>query len=89
MKYKVVFKQKIKIKEGKTILDGAQQLGIEIPAPCKGKGKCGKCLVRVIEGDIHEPTVKELKELGKKELAQGIRLACQVSVTGGLVVEPL
>jgi ferredoxin len=32
---------------GKTILEYALELGVEINAPCNGEGKCGQCLVEV------------------------------------------
>ncbi|MBI4316651.1 MAG: 2Fe-2S iron-sulfur cluster binding domain-containing protein, partial [Chloroflexi bacterium] len=35
---------------GKTILDAARQLGVEIEAICGEKRTCGKCKVKVQEG---------------------------------------
>ena len=37
---------------GRTILDLAREAGVYIDSQCNGKGKCGKCRVRVLEGDV-------------------------------------
>ena len=44
--------------------------------PCGGRGNCGKCRVRVIEGTLPVSTMDQI-HLSKEELDQGIRLACQ------------
>ena len=54
---------------------------------CRGRGSCGTCAVE-IEGDVSEPTPAEQKRLARRPHApdSGLRLACQVSVRGDLVV---
>lgn len=47
----------------------------KISFPCSGKGTCGKCKI-IATGDITPITPIEEKLLTKKELDQGIRLAC-------------
>ncbi len=37
----------IPLKKGETILAHARELGIAISPECGGRGKCGKCMVRV------------------------------------------
>ncbi len=37
--------------EGKSVLDTARQAGIYIPSDCNGKGQCGRCRIRLIEGN--------------------------------------
>ncbi|MBQ9150934.1 MAG: DUF4445 domain-containing protein [Clostridia bacterium] len=49
--------------------------------PCGGHGKCGKCRVTVI-GTVSNPTEDERRVLTADELAQGVRLACRVTVLG-------
>ncbi len=87
MKYKVKFEQSIKTKEGETVLDAAKELKLDIPAPCKGKGKCGKCLVKIVQGKVEEPNDKERKALSNKDLEKGLRLACQVEITDDMTVK--
>ena len=48
--------------------------------PCGGAGRCGKCRVSVV-GALSAPSKNERQLLGE-DLSNGIRLACQVRVTG-------
>jgi ferredoxin len=54
---------------------------------CRGRGSCGTCAVR-IEGSISEPNITEQRRLALPPLGShsGLRLACQVTVVGDLVV---
>lgn len=54
---------------------------------CRGFGSCGTCAVR-IEGPVSEPTAIEKLRLAlpPHDRASGLRLACQVSVLGDVVV---
>lgn len=69
-----------------TLLSLLQEYGLVISAPCNGKGLCGRCRVRFLEG-VTEPTQKERKLLCADELAEGIRLACEVRVRGACRVQ--
>ena len=64
--------------------DAAQALN------CRGRGICGTCTVRV-EGPVSDPTASERLRLRlpPHDLAAGLRLACQCSVQGDLVVTKL
>ena len=54
---------------------------------CRGNGTCGTCAVR-IEGPVSKPTPVELRRLRlpPHHPEAGLRLACQCSVQGDLVV---
>jgi len=54
---------------------------------CRGNGVCGTCAVR-IEGEASPPTPAEQQRLAifPHRPDAGLRLACQVSVLGDLVV---
>jgi ferredoxin len=54
---------------------------------CRGNGVCGTCAVR-IEGEASPVTAAEQRRLGQFPHHPGadLRLACQVSVAGDLVV---
>jgi uncharacterized 2Fe-2S/4Fe-4S cluster protein (DUF4445 family) len=69
-----------------TILQAAGEAGLEIPASCGGKGLCGKCRVRVVEGDS-DAHVGHEHALSPAELAAGWRLACLAPVSEDLTVE--
>lgn len=51
-----------------------------VRSACQGKGTCGLCLVRIDQGATSELTQYEHQRLNTRQIAQGIRLACQVTV---------
>jgi uncharacterized 2Fe-2S/4Fe-4S cluster protein (DUF4445 family) len=90
-KYKVVFKhleQSIDVSEGTTLIKAIRDGGIDFDFPCGGVGKCGKCKVRILEGEI-KPNSDEIKFLNEDEINQGIHLACFTEIWGDMVVDTL
>lgn len=80
MKHTVRIHKKGKIKElsadkGTNLLKFLRKHTGEVPAPCAGKGTCGKCRVKA-DGVLEVPGSKEKKLLGKNWLSKGYRLAC-------------
>lgn len=68
---------------GEKLLGALQAAGILVPGSCGGKGTCGQCRVTVLRGGGPVlPT--ESSRISRRELARGIRLACQVTVRGDL-----
>ena len=52
--YTVVFlpsEIEIDVHEGVTIMEAARLAGVQLESICGGKGSCGKCRIRVIEGN--------------------------------------
>lgn len=45
---------------------------------CGGNSSCGLCQIRIEEGEVHKPSTNEKLQLTKKQIDQGVRLACQV-----------
>ncbi|MCG6894860.1 MAG: 2Fe-2S iron-sulfur cluster binding domain-containing protein, partial [Desulfobacteraceae bacterium] len=68
---------------GATLLDAAQQAGIQLNASCGGKGSCGKCKLVVESGGTEHPTTPLLTDTEKKK---GTVLACQSRVVEDTVV---
>ncbi len=71
----------VEVPVGATLLDAARLAGVAIDAPCDGRGRCGRCVVRV-DGAVAAPTSDELALLGQRSLADGVRLACRVRIIG-------
>lgn len=44
--------QDIESAKGKSILQILQESGMYVSAPCAGNGTCGKCTVRILEGEL-------------------------------------
>ena len=79
-------KKEIKSEAGRTILDVAREAGVYIDSQCNGKGKCGKCRVRVLEGDVSPFTHEESSFIKGFEQEAGYRLACMARVIGDVAV---
>ena len=71
-------KRGFQLHKGLTVLEHIRKAGIRINAECGGKGRCGKCRVRIEKGS------ESLKELTKPEksfsLSSDERLACQAKI---------
>lgn len=76
-------------KEGENLLQLLLKEGILIENPCGGKGICGKCKVKVLDGNTSSMTEQEKSFLTEAEQKSGIRLACLTEVKGNVQVELL
>ena len=63
---------------GLSLRDILDRTDIRVRSACRGTGACGFCRVRIESGKVDEPTPNEHTLLGRDQLDQGIRLACQV-----------
>ncbi|GAB4221604.1 MAG: ASKHA domain-containing protein [Spirochaetales bacterium] len=57
-----------------------------LQAPCGGKGKCGKCKIRILSGTPSPITEAERSLLQPQELSAGIRLACLTKAESDLSI---
>ena len=64
---------KTEIRSNQNLLEYLREKGYELPSPCGGKGICGKCRVRILEGiktlampytGFHEITLDEWEKDG-------------------------
>lgn len=57
---------------------------------CVGKGTCGLCRIKVLEGEDHLNPIGPLdeKHLGNVYFLTKIRLACQSFIQGDVVIQP-
>ncbi|MCX7705283.1 MAG: ASKHA domain-containing protein [bacterium] len=75
---KVIFEPgmiEVEIPSGSKTIAAIEKAGIPFDLPCGGKGICGKCRVKIIEG-ASLPNQTEKKLLGEK-VKEGWRLVCQ------------
>lgn len=68
------------------LLWGLADAGIHVPAACGGRGTCGQCRVLVREG-AGKALAIEAARIARRDLARGMRLACQVAVREDLRIE--
>jgi Na+-transporting NADH:ubiquinone oxidoreductase subunit F len=71
---------------GQRLLEVLTPAGILLPTACGGVGTCGLCKARVTVGG-GEARPQESALLSRKEIANGVRLACQVPVLNAMNVE--
>jgi uncharacterized 2Fe-2S/4Fe-4S cluster protein (DUF4445 family) len=70
---------------GSSLLEALRQAGIEIVAPCNGQRLCGKCKVQISHAAA-PPVEAPHDYLSADEIAEGIRLACEVDVLDGMAI---
>ncbi|HEY8362096.1 MAG TPA: 2Fe-2S iron-sulfur cluster binding domain-containing protein [Tissierellaceae bacterium] len=74
------------VKGGSSLLSTLREQKIFIPSACGGKGTCGYCKVRILEGGGPIlPT--EMPFLNEEEIKNGIRLSCQCKVKENIKIE--
>ncbi len=66
----------ISVRPGTPLIDVLYEYGVEFP--CGGKGTCGSCKIKILEGDI-PLTEKHKLQLEKLGLTKDMRLACMSS----------
>ena len=68
---------------GDNLLDLARRANVAIDAPCSGNGSCGKCRVKMVEGDVDSMPSRHITA---EEYEAGWRLACCSRVAGDCTV---
>lgn len=78
----------IEAEEGTALAKALRDSGIEgLESPCGGMGLCGKCRVKLIEGELSPLDDLERRALSAAELRSGFRLACRASLVGDVRIE--
>ena len=73
----------IECNAGDNLLELARRANVAIDAPCSGNGSCGKCRVKLIEGELE--TIKS-RHISDEEYEAGWRLSCNCKVVGDCTV---
>ncbi|MGD8352316.1 MAG: 2Fe-2S iron-sulfur cluster binding domain-containing protein, partial [Nitrospirota bacterium] len=84
MELKLSTGKPIPLKEGESLLHALWRREIYLTASCGGKGTCGKCKVRLLEG---EAEVRSRAKLTEEEIGSGMALACQTYPGGDVSIE--
>ncbi len=79
-------KRTLKVKGGAPLLTTLSQTGIFVPSACGGRGSCGACKVKIVS-DVGPYLPTETPYMNKEELAQNIRLSCQIKVKKDIEIE--
>ncbi len=76
--------EKIPLKEGQSVLDALKAAEIYLTASCGGKGTCGKCRIKIVEG---RAMTGGAAKLTLEERESGLALACRTFAEEDIVIE--
>ena len=84
---------------GTTVLQAAQELGVDIDSVCGGRAICGRCQVVLSEGSFPKHGIESSQENlsarsdseaeydQQQSLAEGRRLSCSTQILGDVVID--
>ena len=73
----------IECNAGDNLLELARRANVAIDAPCSGNGSCGKCRVKLVEGDVESIPSRHITS---EEYEAGWRLSCNSKVVSDCTV---
>ena len=73
----------IECNAGDNLLELARRANVAIDAPCSGNGSCGKCRVKLIEGEVESIPSRHITD---EEYEAGWRLSCNCKVVSDCTV---
>ena len=73
----------IECNAGDNLLELARRANVAIDAPCSGNGSCGKCRVKLIEGELE---TFQSRHISDEEYIAGWRLSCNAKVLSDCIV---
>lgn len=76
----------LSVPSGGKLLNTLADQKIFVPSACGGGGTCGQCKVRVLSGG-GEILPTEVGQMTRKEIRDGVRLACQTPVKQDMKIE--
>lgn len=68
---------------GDNLLELARRANVAIDAPCSGNGSCGKCRVKLVEGELD---TLPSRHISPEEFEAGWRLSCSCKIMGDCTV---
>ena len=81
--------KQIRIPIGMSLLEAANEAGVQINAVCGGKGSCGKCRAKLLKGSLSEVSSAEKRLFSRQQLQEGLILLCQRNVLEDTEIENL
>ena len=73
----------IECNAGDNLLELARRANVAIDAPCSGNGSCGKCRVKLLEGEVESIPSRHISD---EEYSAGWRLSCNCKVISDCTV---
>ncbi len=81
--------KELNCREDSSLLNALVNVGVIVPTACSGKGNCHLCRVKVKNPPawLEPASALEERALGNVLVASGMRLSCQIALTGPLEIE--
>jgi uncharacterized 2Fe-2S/4Fe-4S cluster protein (DUF4445 family) len=84
MELKLTTGKAIPVEAGESVLHALWRREIYLTASCGGKGTCGKCKVKLLEGKAEIPSPGKITDADRE---QGLALACRTFPKGDVMIE--
>lgn len=84
MEIRIASGRTVDVQAGESLYKALKRNGVYLVASCGGKGACGKCRVRVIEGKTRSESAGKLT---RQEVGENLTLACKTHPEGDVVIE--
>ncbi len=69
----------VSVPTGTLLSEAVRVTGLDVMQPCGGQGRCGRCVVQVLEGKVRR---RSSMRLSAEDVDSGFALACQTVVEG-------
>jgi ferredoxin len=76
----------VEVPVGTLLTDAIRAAGLPIATACGDELICGRCGVRILEGDVAREKPVETRAKRRNRVATELRLACVIRVRGDLVI---
>lgn len=73
----------VRLQTGALLTEAAAMAGVEITQPCGGQGRCGRCMIQIVEGSVRR---RSTLRLSTQDVEKGFALACQTVVEGDVAI---
>jgi uncharacterized 2Fe-2S/4Fe-4S cluster protein (DUF4445 family) len=90
MNIEVIFQpagRKVEVPRGVSVWTAAEKGYVTLSSTCGGQSICGKCRIKILNGNANSINEVEREYLTDQELQEGYRLACEVRVFETLSIE--
>jgi uncharacterized 2Fe-2S/4Fe-4S cluster protein (DUF4445 family) len=84
MHIKLITGKTLDISEGESLLKALKRHDLYLVTSCGGKGICGKCRIKLLEGDCR---IESTGKLEPREIDAGIVLACQTFPNEDVIID--
>ena len=82
-------KPEIEVPVGSNLMQALLDAGLPVASSCRGEGVCAKCRVEIVSGVRNLGPENELEKFLRERhsIEREIRVSCQVTVLGDIVVD--